>query len=60
MTHTEHKEKEAVEYSSRRKRMVRFKPLAEYAPIFQLAAPFSGWTEKEGFVFSISDEIIDM
>jgi len=51
---------EAIYYDFDQKRMVRFKPLSEYAPIFQLAAPFSGWTEKEGFVFSTSGEIIDM
>ena len=51
---------EAIYYDFDQKRMVRFKPLSEYAPIFQLAAPFSGWTEKEGFIFSTSDEIIDM
>ena len=43
---------EAIYYDFEQKRMVRFKPPAEYAPIFRLAAPLSGWTEKEGLIFS--------
>lgn len=37
---------EAIFYDFEKRQMVRFKPPAEYAPIFRLAAPLSGWTEK--------------
>lgn len=43
----------------RKKQMIIFKPPAEYAPIFRVAAPLSGWTEKEGLVFSTSDDLQD-
>lgn len=50
---------EAIYYDFEKKRMIIFKPPAEYAPIFRVAAPLSGWTEKEGLVFSTSDDLQD-
>jgi hypothetical protein len=37
--------------------LVRFKPHADFVPIFRLAAPISGWKEKDGFVFSVTNRI---
>lgn len=42
---------DAVYYDFGQKRLVGFKPHAEFVPIFRLAAPLSGWSEKEGFIF---------
>jgi hypothetical protein len=42
---------DAVYYDFGEKRLVGFKPHAEFVPIFRLAAQFSVWSEKEGFVF---------
>ena len=46
---------EAIYYDFDQKRMVRFRPLAEYAPLFRLAAPLSGWFEEDGYTFRTSD-----
>ena len=46
---------EAIYYNFDQKRMVRFRPLAEYAPLFRLAAPPSGWIEAEGYTFCTSE-----
>jgi DNA invertase Pin-like site-specific DNA recombinase len=45
---------DAVYYDFGQKRLVGFKPHTEFVPIFRLAAPLSGWSEKEGFVFRTS------
>jgi hypothetical protein len=42
---------DAVYYDFGQKRLVGFKPHADFVPIFRLAAPLSGWSETEGFVF---------
>jgi DNA invertase Pin-like site-specific DNA recombinase len=42
---------DAVYYDFGQKRLVGFKPHAEFVPIFRIVAPFSGWSEKEGFIF---------
>jgi site-specific DNA recombinase len=44
---------DAVYYDFGQKHMVGFKPHADFVPIFRLAAPLSGWSETEGFVFRI-------
>jgi hypothetical protein len=46
---------DSVYYDFRQKCLVRFKPHADFVPIFRLAAPMSGWIEKDGFVFSVAD-----
>jgi len=43
---------DAVYYDFGQKSLVGFKPHVDFVPIFRLAAPLSGWIEKEGFVFS--------
>jgi len=43
---------DAVYYDFGQKRLTRFKPHVDFVPIFRLAAPLSGWIEKEGFIFS--------
>jgi hypothetical protein len=48
---------DSVYYDFRQKRLVRFKPHADFVPIFRLAAPISGWKEKDGFVFSVTNRI---
>jgi site-specific DNA recombinase len=48
---------DSVYYDFRQKRLVRFKPHADFVPIFRLAAPMSGWKEKDGFVFSVTNRI---
>ncbi len=42
---------DAVYYDFSQKRLVGIKPHSDFVPIFRLAAPLSGWSEKEGFVF---------
>jgi len=43
---------DTVYYDFGQKILVGFKPHVDFVPIFRLAAPLSGWIEKEGFVFS--------
>jgi len=43
---------DAVYYDFGQRSLVGFKPHVDFVPIFRLAAPLSGWSEKEGFVFS--------
>ncbi len=43
---------EAIFYEFEQKQVVRFKPPSEYAPVFRLAPPLSGWIENEGLIFS--------
>jgi hypothetical protein len=45
---------DAVYYDFGQKRLVGFKPHTEFVPIFRLAAPLSGWSEKEGFTKDLS------
>lgn len=42
---------DAVYFDFGQKRLVGFKPHADFVPIFRLAAPLSGWSETEGSVF---------
>ena len=42
---------DSVYYDFGQKRLVGFKPHADFVPIFRLAAPLSGWSESEGSVF---------
>lgn len=43
---------EAVYFDFDQRRVVRFKPHKDFVSIFRLAASLTGWTEKEGIVFS--------
>ena len=40
-------------------KIVSFKPKAEFAVIFRLAAPLTGWHEVEGSVFDLAQNIVD-
>jgi hypothetical protein len=48
---------DAVYYDFGKKRLVGFRPHPDFVPIFRLAAPMSGWKEKDGFVFSVTDRV---
>jgi site-specific DNA recombinase len=43
---------EAIYFDFDQRRVVRFKPHKDFVAIFRLAASLTGWTEKEGVVFS--------
>jgi hypothetical protein len=48
---------DAVYYDFGKRRLVGFRPHSDFVPIFRLAAPMSGWKEKDGFVFSVIDRV---
>jgi hypothetical protein len=49
---------DAVYYDFGKRRLVGFRPHSDFVPIFRLAAPMSGWKEKDGFVFSVIDRLL--
>lgn len=48
-----------VNYDFKLTKIVSFKPKAEFAEIFRLAAPLTGWHEVEGGVFILAQKIVD-
>jgi len=48
-----------INYDFKLARIVSFKPKAEFAGIFRLATPLTGWNEIEGCVFNLAQNIVD-
>jgi len=48
-----------VNYDFKQAKIVCFKPKAEFAEIFRLAVPLTGWHEVEGSIFDLAQNIVD-
>jgi len=48
-----------VNYDFKLAKIVCFKPKAEFAGIFRLAAPLTGWNDLKGSVFDLAQNIVD-